>query len=39
MDGKEGILMCKLEGRMHKESIMMLKRKGGCKREHYDGQI
>ena len=32
-------MMCKLKGRINKEGIMMLKRKGGCKREHYDGQL
>ena len=32
-------MMCKLKGQMHKEGIMMLKRKGGCKSGHYDGQI
>ena len=39
MDGKCGIMVRKLKGWMHKEGIMMLKRKGGCKSGHYDGQI
>ena len=39
MDKKCGIVVSIIKGQMHKEGIMMLKRKGGWKREHYDGQI
>ena len=39
MDGKGGIMMCKLKGGWIREGIMMLKLKGGCKRWHYDVQI
>ena len=28
MDGKYGIMVCKLKGRMHKEGIMQVEKKG-----------
>ena len=32
MDGKGGIMMCKLKGQMDTGGYLMWKRKGGCKR-------